>query len=95
MGQAAGVLLVGPAHRVPRPRAQGRGPHPQRRHARGRLAHADTLNAPGKFLINAPEHDTPRRARADLLTDEVVTDTAAYYADQRPDLDEVSRMEID
>lgn len=57
--------------------------------------HAHTLNAPGKFLINAPEHDTPRRARAYLLTDEVVTDTAAYYADQRPDLDEVSRMEID
>jgi S-DNA-T family DNA segregation ATPase FtsK/SpoIIIE len=25
---------------------------------------AHTLNAPGKFLISAPEHDTPRRARA-------------------------------
>ena len=27
---------------------------------------AHTLNAPGKFLISAPEHDTPRRARAYL-----------------------------
>ena len=33
---------------------------------------AHTLNAPGKFLISAPEHDTPRRARAYLLTDETV-----------------------
>ena len=39
--------------------------------------HAHTLNAPGKFLISAPEHDTPSRARAYLLTDEAVTDTAA------------------
>ena len=35
--------------------------------------HAHTLNAPGKFLISAPEHDTPRRARAYLVTDEDVT----------------------
>ena len=33
---------------------------------------AHKLNAPGKFLISAPEHDTPRRARAYLLTDEAV-----------------------
>ena len=39
--------------------------------------HAHTLNAPGKFLISAPEHDTPRRARAYLLTDQAVADTAA------------------
>ena len=38
---------------------------------------AHTLNAPGKFLISAPEHDTPRRARAYLVTDEAVADTAA------------------
>jgi hypothetical protein len=38
--------------------------------------HADTLNAPGKFLISAPEHDVPRRARAYLLTDESVYATA-------------------
>ena len=25
--------------------------------------HAHTLNAPGKFLVSAPEHTTPRRAR--------------------------------
>lgn len=29
--------------------------------------HAHTLNAPGKFLISFPEHDTPRRARAYLV----------------------------
>ena len=34
--------------------------------------HAHTLNAPGKFLISAPEHDTPRRARCYLVTDEAV-----------------------
>ena len=37
--------------------------------------HAHTLNAPGKFLISAPEHDTPRRARAYLLTDDAVQTT--------------------
>ena len=34
--------------------------------------HAHKLNAPGKFLISAPEHDTPRRARAYLVTDDDV-----------------------
>src|SRR5439155_3908045 len=34
--------------------------------------HAHTLNAPGKFLIAAAEHDTPRRARAYLVTDDAV-----------------------
>ena len=53
---------------------------------------AHTLNAPGKFLISAPEHATPRRARAYLLTDQAVTDTASHYATQRPELDEVSRI---
>jgi len=51
---------------------------------------AHTLNAPGKFLISAAEHDTPRRARAYLLTDQAVADTAARYADLRPSLDPVS-----
>jgi S-DNA-T family DNA segregation ATPase FtsK/SpoIIIE len=51
---------------------------------------AHTLNAPGKFLISAPEHDTPRRARAYLVTDEAVTDTASRHAPLRPRLDEVS-----
>ena len=26
--------------------------------------HAHTLNAPGKFLVSAPEHGTPKRACA-------------------------------
>ena len=43
--------------------------------------HAHTLNAPGKFLIAAAEHDTPKRARAYLLTDQAVANTAAMYAD--------------
>ena len=30
---------------------------------------AHKLNAPGKFLVSAPEHDIPRRARAYLVTD--------------------------
>ena len=56
--------------------------------------HAHTLNAPGKFLISAPEHGTPRRARAYLLTDQAVTETAARYAAQRPELDEISQRAI-
>lgn len=52
--------------------------------------HAHTLNAPGKFLLSAPEHDTPRRARAYLLNDETVKDTASRFADLRPVLDEPS-----
>jgi hypothetical protein len=56
--------------------------------------HAHTLNAPGKFLISAPEHDTPRRARAYLLTDDVVAATAARHAFARPDLDEISARAI-
>jgi hypothetical protein len=56
--------------------------------------HAHTLNAPGKFLISAPEHDTPRRARAYLVTDPAVADTAARYAHLRPALDPISRQAI-
>jgi hypothetical protein len=56
---------------------------------------AHTLNAPGKFLISAPEHDSPRRARAYLLTDDAVTETARRYADARPPLDETSRRALD
>jgi hypothetical protein len=52
--------------------------------------HAHTLNAPGKFLISAPEHDTPRRARAYLITDEDVQGSASHYAGHRPTLDQVS-----
>jgi S-DNA-T family DNA segregation ATPase FtsK/SpoIIIE len=53
--------------------------------------HAHTLNAPGKFLIAAAEHDTPKRARAYLLTDQTVEAAANYYAEFRPPLDEVSQ----
>jgi hypothetical protein len=53
--------------------------------------HAHKLNAPGKFLVRSPEHDTPRRARAYLLTDNDVTSAAARYAPVRPRLDAVSR----
>jgi S-DNA-T family DNA segregation ATPase FtsK/SpoIIIE len=56
--------------------------------------HAHTLNAPGKFLVSAPEHTTPKRARGYLITDQAVSDTAARYAATRPDLDEVSRQAI-
>ncbi|MFG2088011.1 cell division protein FtsK [Spirillospora sp. NPDC048824] len=57
--------------------------------------HAHTLNAPGKFLLSAPEHDTPRRGRAYLLTDAIVGETAERHAPLRPDLDEVSHRALD
>jgi hypothetical protein len=56
---------------------------------------AHKLNAPGKFLISAPEHDTPRRARAYLLTDEAVATIAGQHAELRPELDEVSMHALD
>jgi hypothetical protein len=56
--------------------------------------HAHTLNAPGKFLISAPEHTAPRRARAYLVTDDDVARTVARYAVRRPQLDDVSRQAI-
>lgn len=57
--------------------------------------HAHTLNAPGKFLIAAAEHDTPKRARAYLLTDEAVEAAAAAYVGYRTPLDAVSRLAIE
>ena len=56
--------------------------------------HAHKLNAPGKFLVSSPEHDTPRRARAYLLTDNDVTSAAARYAPDRPRLDDISRLAL-
>jgi hypothetical protein len=53
---------------------------------------AHKLNAPGKFLISAPEHDTPRRARAYHLTDQAAADAARRHAPIRPELDSVSRQ---
>jgi hypothetical protein len=55
---------------------------------------AHKLNAPGKFLVSSPEHDTPRRARAYLLTDRDVTAAAARYAPARPRLDDISRTAL-
>ena len=46
--------------------------------------HAHKLNAPGKFLVSSPEQDTPRRARAYLVTDDDVTAAAARYAPRPP-----------
>jgi hypothetical protein len=52
---------------------------------------AHKLNAPGKFLVSAPEHDIPRRARAYLVTDEMVAVTAARHSLIPRELDEISR----
>jgi S-DNA-T family DNA segregation ATPase FtsK/SpoIIIE len=56
--------------------------------------HAHTLNAPGKFLVSAPEHATPKRARGYLVNDQAVSETAARHADSRPELDDGSRRAI-
>jgi hypothetical protein len=53
--------------------------------------HAHTLDAPGKFLVSTPEHGTPKRARAYLVTDDDVARVVAQYAPRRPSLDDVSR----
>jgi S-DNA-T family DNA segregation ATPase FtsK/SpoIIIE len=55
---------------------------------------AHTLDAPGKFLVSAPEHTAPRRARAYLVTDQAVANTAPHYADRRPELDQTSQQAI-
>jgi S-DNA-T family DNA segregation ATPase FtsK/SpoIIIE len=55
---------------------------------------AHTLNAPGKFIVSAAEHDTPKRARAYLITDQVVAETAEQNACLRPRLDETSTSAI-
>ena len=56
--------------------------------------HAHRLNAPGKFLVSAPEHGAPKRARGYLITDDAVSNTATIHAGNRPNLDEVSRRAI-
>jgi S-DNA-T family DNA segregation ATPase FtsK/SpoIIIE len=45
---------------------------------------AHTLTEPGTFLLSAPEHATPRRARAYLITDGQVTGHAARHARPGP-----------
>ena len=56
--------------------------------------HARTLDAPGKFLIAAAEHDAPKRARAYLVTDQAAEAAASHYAGFRPSLDAVSQRVI-
>jgi hypothetical protein len=46
--------------------------------------HAHALDAPGKFLTSAPEHHSPKRARAYLITDADIADTARRHAAGRP-----------
>jgi hypothetical protein len=57
--------------------------------------HGHALNAPGKFLVSAPEHATPKRARAYLVTDDDVARVVAYYGPHRPQLDGISRAALD
>ena len=53
--------------------------------------HAHTLNAPGKFLVSAPEHTTPKRARAYLVTDDDVARIVAHYGRTGPSWTSVTR----
>lgn len=57
--------------------------------------HAHRLDAPGKFLISAPEHDVPRRARTYLLNDAGVQHTAERHAPHRPQLDAISAAALE
>jgi DNA segregation ATPase FtsK/SpoIIIE, S-DNA-T family len=57
--------------------------------------HAHTLDAPGKFLISTPEHPSPRRARAYLLTDDDVSTIAARNQANRTLLDPLSQNAAD
>jgi len=54
--------------------------------------HAHTLDAPGKFLISAPEHPNPKRARAYLITDEDIADTAQRHSASSPVLNPPHRI---
>lgn len=55
---------------------------------------AHTLDAPGKFLLSAEGHNTPRRARAYLVTDDDVRAEAARWTPFRPPLDELSTTAV-
>jgi hypothetical protein len=55
---------------------------------------AHKLNAPGKFLVSAPEHDVPKRARAYLVTDDAVSAVCALHARIPRRLDGISRAAI-
>ncbi|MGH3802354.1 MAG: FtsK/SpoIIIE domain-containing protein, partial [Pseudonocardiaceae bacterium] len=46
--------------------------------------HAHTLTQPGAFLLSAPEHTTPHRARGYLITDQQVTRHVAAHTEDHP-----------
>jgi S-DNA-T family DNA segregation ATPase FtsK/SpoIIIE len=48
--------------------------------------HAHTITHPGIFLISAPDHTTPERARGYLISDDQVTAHATRCATDRPTL---------
>jgi S-DNA-T family DNA segregation ATPase FtsK/SpoIIIE len=48
--------------------------------------HAHALTQPGTFLVSAPEHTSPQRYRAYLITDDQVARHAARYAGTQPTL---------
>ncbi len=48
--------------------------------------HAHALTQPGTFLVSAPEHTSPQRCRAYLITDYQVARHAARYAGTQPTL---------
>ena len=66
---------------------------PRPRHAARRMARS-SLDAPGKFLISAPEHTTPKCAWAYLVTDEDLARTVACFGPSRPPLDDMSRSAL-
>ena len=55
---------------------------------------AHALNAPGKFLSPTPEHNTPKRARAYLVTDDDVARVGGALRRRRPQLDDLSRAAL-
>jgi DNA segregation ATPase FtsK/SpoIIIE, S-DNA-T family len=57
--------------------------------------HAHILDAPGKFLVTAEDHDQPRRARAYLVADEDVQAAVDRYSSGRPALDAPSSEVLD
>jgi len=59
-------------------------------------AHASSWPGPVRshFLVSAPEHGTPRRARGYLITGQAVSENDARYSGDRSQLDDVSRRAI-
>jgi S-DNA-T family DNA segregation ATPase FtsK/SpoIIIE len=86
-GPGRGSLADGRTALLPRPRPPRRRPSPG--HAQRRLERPPPQR-PRKVPHLHPEHDTPKRARAFLVTDQAVSQTVAYYAHRRPRLDHVS-----